>query len=58
MVWVEISLGFRTDLHVCHGGSLIVAKYRNEILAPYVTSYDSAIGDELIGCMGDTAQPY
>lgn len=32
---------------VSHGGILTVMIYRDKIIAPYVTSYDVAIGQEL-----------
>lgn len=35
MVWVRISLGGHTDLHVFRGGTLTGVRYRDEILDPY-----------------------
>ncbi|GBM76809.1 Transposable element Tcb2 transposase [Araneus ventricosus] len=57
MVWAGISLGSHTDLHVFHRGTLTGARYRDEILDPYVRPYAGAIGNDFI-LMDDNARPH
>ncbi|GFV16538.1 transposable element Tc3 transposase [Trichonephila clavipes] len=57
LVWVGISLGGHTDLHVFHGGTVTGLRYRDEILDPYVRPYAAAIGNDFI-LMDDNARPH
>ncbi|GFV77643.1 transposable element Tcb2 transposase [Trichonephila clavipes] len=57
LVWVGISLGGHTDLHVFHGGTVTGLRYWDEILDPYVRPYAAAIGNDFI-LMDDNARPH
>ncbi|GFS85612.1 transposable element Tc3 transposase [Trichonephila clavipes] len=57
LVWVGISLGGHTDLHVFHGGTVTGLRYRDETLDPYVRPYAAAIGNDFI-LMDDNARPH
>lgn len=48
ILWTGISLDGHIDVHVCHGETLNAVIYRDEILAPYSTHDNGAIGDEFI----------
>ncbi|GFX81076.1 uncharacterized protein TNCV_1910691 [Trichonephila clavipes] len=43
MVLAGISLGYRTDLHVCKRGSVTAVRYRDEVLEPIVRLYAAAV---------------
>jgi len=57
MVWGDISMQGRTDLHVLPQGSMTSVKYRNEILDVYIRPYASAVGEDFI-LMDDNAPPH
>ncbi|GFY21125.1 transposable element Tcb1 transposase [Trichonephila clavipes] len=44
MVWAEISLGYRTDLHIFKRGSVTAVRYRDEVLGPIVRLCAAAVG--------------
>ncbi|GFW64339.1 transposable element Tcb2 transposase [Trichonephila clavipes] len=44
LVWVDIMLGSRTDLHIFDAGSVNGTRYCNEILLPCVRLFRSAMG--------------
>ncbi|GBL72807.1 Transposable element Tcb2 transposase [Araneus ventricosus] len=56
-VWVGISLGGHTDLHVFHGGTLTGVRYGDEILDPYVRPYADAIYKDFILMDENTRSP-
>ncbi|GBN89464.1 hypothetical protein AVEN_258462-1 [Araneus ventricosus] len=57
MVWAGIMLDGRTPLHVFERGTVIGARYRDEILEPYVRLFKGAVGPEFI-LMDDNARPH
>ncbi|GFV44280.1 transposable element Tcb1 transposase [Trichonephila clavipes] len=57
MVWVGISLGYRTDLHIFKRGSVTAARYRDEVLEPIVRLYAAAVGPTFV-LMDDNARPH
>ncbi|GBL77796.1 hypothetical protein AVEN_152995-1 [Araneus ventricosus] len=57
MVWAGIMLDGRTPLHVFERGTVIVVRYRDEILEPYVRLFKGAVGPEFI-LMDDNARPH
>jgi hypothetical protein len=56
-VWGDISYDGSTDLYGIRNGSFTCIRYRDEILAPIVRLYASAIGDDFI-LMDDNARPH
>ncbi|GFW03906.1 transposable element Tcb1 transposase [Trichonephila clavipes] len=44
MVWAEISLGDRTDLHIFKQGSVTAIRYRDEVLESIVRLCAAAVG--------------
>ena len=44
MVWVGISLGYRTDLHIFKRGTVTAVQYRDEVLEPIVRLYAAGVG--------------
>ncbi|GFW75517.1 transposable element Tcb2 transposase [Trichonephila clavipes] len=48
MVWVGISIGGRTDLHIIRNGTLTGRSYADEILRSHVIPYAGAIGDSFV----------
>ncbi|GFX75770.1 transposable element Tcb2 transposase [Trichonephila clavipes] len=57
MVWGEISIGARTDLHIIRNGTLTGRRYADEILRPHVIPYAGAIGDSFV-FQDDNARPH
>ncbi|GFU51421.1 transposable element Tcb2 transposase [Trichonephila clavipes] len=57
MVWGEISIGGRTDLHIIRNGTLTGRRYADEILRPHVILYAGAIGDSFV-FLDDIARPH
>ncbi|GFW08478.1 transposable element Tcb2 transposase [Trichonephila clavipes] len=57
MVWGEISIGGRTDLHIIRNGTLTGRRYADEILRPLVILYAGAIGDFFV-FQDDNARPH
>ncbi|GFU68832.1 transposable element Tcb1 transposase [Trichonephila clavipes] len=57
MVWTEISLGYRTDLHIFKRGSVTAVRYRDEVLEPIVRLYAAAV-DPTFVLMDDNARPH
>ncbi|GFV61306.1 transposable element Tcb1 transposase [Trichonephila clavipes] len=57
MVWTEISLGYRTDLHIFKLGSVTAVRYRDEVLEPIVRLYAAAVGPTFV-LMDDNARPH
>ncbi|GFY23003.1 transposable element Tcb1 transposase [Trichonephila clavipes] len=57
MVWVGISLGYRTDLHIFKRGSVTAVRYRDEFLEPIVRLYAAAVGPTFV-LMDDNARPH
>ena len=48
MVYADISIDGRTDLHIFRNESLTGRRYRDEILRPIVVPYAAAIRDDFI----------
>ncbi|GFW82780.1 transposable element Tcb2 transposase [Trichonephila clavipes] len=48
LVWGDIMLGSRTDLHIFDAGSVNGTRYCNEILLPYVRLFRGAMGLQLL----------
>ena len=57
MVWAEISVQGKTDLHVIDNGTLTALRYVNEILDVYVRPYAGAVGENFI-LMDDKARAH
>ncbi|GBO24609.1 Transposable element Tc1 transposase [Araneus ventricosus] len=57
MVWTGIMLDGRTPLHVSERGTVTGARYRDEILEPYVRLFRGAVGPEFI-LMDDNTRPH
>ncbi|GFV43902.1 transposable element Tcb2 transposase [Trichonephila clavipes] len=57
MVWGEISIGGRTDLHIIQNGTLTGRRYADEILRPHVIPYAGAIGDSFV-FQDDNSRPH
>ncbi|GFU47955.1 transposable element Tcb1 transposase [Trichonephila clavipes] len=57
MVWVRISLGYRTDLRIFKRGSVTAIRYRDEVLEPIVTLYAAAV-DPAFVLMDDNVGPH
>ena len=48
MVWADIMLDGRTDLHFFGTGSVTGQRYKDEVLEPYVRLFRSAVGSDFI----------
>ncbi|GFT84432.1 transposable element Tcb1 transposase [Trichonephila clavipes] len=48
LVWGDIMLGSRTDLHIFDAGSVNGTRYCNEILLPYVRLFRGAMGQQFL----------
>ncbi|GFX12222.1 transposable element Tcb2 transposase [Trichonephila clavipes] len=48
MVWADIMMADRTDLHFLNTGSVTAQRYRDEILEPYVRLFRGAVGPDFI----------
>ncbi|GFW64353.1 transposable element Tcb1 transposase [Trichonephila clavipes] len=57
MVWPEISLGYRTDLHIFKRGSVTAVRYRDEDPEPIVRLYTAAVEPTFV-LMDDNARPH
>ncbi|GFU93306.1 transposable element Tcb1 transposase [Trichonephila clavipes] len=57
MVWAEISLGYRTDLHIFKRDSVTAVQYRDEVLEPIVRLYAAGIGPTFV-LMDNNARPH
>ena len=57
MVWAEISVQGKMDLHVIDNGTLTALRYVNEILDVYVPPYAGAVGENFI-MMDDNARAH
>ncbi|GFW73567.1 transposable element Tcb1 transposase [Trichonephila clavipes] len=57
MVWAEISLGYRTDLHIFKRGYVTAVQYRDEVLESIVRLYAAAVGPTSV-LMDDNARPH
>ncbi|GFX74131.1 transposable element Tcb1 transposase [Trichonephila clavipes] len=56
MVWVGISLEYRTNLHIFKRGSVTAVRYRDEALGPILRLYVAAVGPIFV-LMDDNARP-
>ncbi|GFV95167.1 transposable element Tcb1 transposase [Trichonephila clavipes] len=56
MVWAEISLGDRTDLHIFKRGSVTAIRYRDEVLESTVRLCAAAVGPTFV-LMDNNARP-
>ncbi|GFW64317.1 transposable element Tc3 transposase [Trichonephila clavipes] len=57
LVWGDIMLNRRTELHIFYRGSVTGHHYCEEVLLPHVRLFQSAIGPDFI-FMDDNAQPH
>ncbi|GFU77387.1 transposable element Tcb1 transposase [Trichonephila clavipes] len=57
MVWAEISLGDRTDLHIFKRGSVMAIRYRDEVLESIVRLCAAAVGPTFV-LMDNNARPH
>ncbi|GFS73571.1 transposable element Tcb1 transposase [Trichonephila clavipes] len=57
MVWVEISLGDRTDLHIFKRGSVTAIRYRDEVLGSIVRLCAAVVGPTFV-LMDNNARPH
>ncbi|GFW93429.1 transposable element Tcb1 transposase [Trichonephila clavipes] len=57
MVWAEISLGDRTDLHISKRGSVTAIRYRDEVLESIVRLCAAAVGPTFV-LMDNNARPH
>ena len=57
MVWAEISLGYRTDLHIFKLGSVTAVRQRDEVLKPIFRLYAAAGGPTFV-LIDDNLRPY
>ncbi|GFX92828.1 transposable element Tcb1 transposase [Trichonephila clavipes] len=48
MVWAEISLGYRTNLHIFKWGSVTAFRYRDEVLEPIVRFHAAAVSPTFV----------
>ncbi|GFX97872.1 transposable element Tcb2 transposase [Trichonephila clavipes] len=57
LMYVGISIAWRTDLYIIRDGPLTARRYRDGILRPIVVSYAAAIGDDFL-LMDDNSRPH